>query len=124
MRLYEVADRFASDLETVLRNLVGRSDSKYSKQHLSYFALSNLLKNLGYGAIRFEDFSRLYDETPAIQNLVADFNRDGITLGTEKDIQDVGSKTDMSMSAAPEPAPQTPPQAAPQMEQRTTRRRF
>lgn len=124
MRLYEVADRFSSDLETVLRNLVGRSDSKYAKQHLSYFALSNLMKNLGYGAIRFEDFSRLYDENPAIQSLVADFNRDGITLGTEKDIQDVGSKTDMSMSAAPEPAPQMPPQAAPQMEQRTTRRRF
>ena len=72
--------------------------------------------------IFFEDFSRLYDETPAIQSLVADFNRDGITIGTEKDIQDVGSKTDMS--AAPEPAPQMPPQAAPQMEQRTTRRRF
>lgn len=87
MRLFEVANKYIDDLETVIRNLVGRSDSKDTSQHLSYQALSNIMKNMGYGMVNFEDFSRIYDENPTIQTLVKDFNNQGITLGTHSDIE-------------------------------------
>lgn len=83
MRLFEVADRFVDDLETVLRNLVGRGDSKHAPQSLTYPALSNLLSNMGYGAISYEQFAKLYDENPDLQPLIADYNDQGIILGTD-----------------------------------------
>lgn len=95
MRLYEVADRFSSDLTTILRNLLGRGNAKYSSQHLTYFALSNLMKNLGYGAVSFEDFSKIYDDHPEIQTLVSDFDQDGITLSTNTDVANSTGPKDM-----------------------------
>lgn len=83
MRLFEVSDRFVDDLETVLRNLVGRGDSKHAPQSLSYPALSNLLKNMGYGEIDYDQFVRLYDENPELQPLIQDYDDQGITLGTK-----------------------------------------
>ena len=83
MRLFEVADRFVDDLGTVLRNLVGRGDSKQAPQSLTYPALSNLLSNMGYGGISYEQFARIYDENPDIQPLIADYNDQGIILGTD-----------------------------------------
>ena len=85
MRLFEVADRFVSDLETVLRNLVGRGDSKHSPQSLSYPALGNILKNMGYGGINYDQFAKVYDENPQLAALIRDYNDQGITLGTKKE---------------------------------------
>ena len=85
MRLFEVADRFVSDLETLLRNLVGRGDSKHAPQVLSYPALSNLLRNMGYGDVSYDNFSKIYDENPGLQPLIKNFNDQGITLGTKDD---------------------------------------
>ena len=47
MRLFEVEDRFANDLEMVLRNQMGRSNTKHSSLKLTYPALSNMMKNMG-----------------------------------------------------------------------------
>lgn len=84
MRLYEVENRFVSDLETLLRNLIGRGDSERTTQKLSYPALSNLLTNMGYGGINYDVLKSVYDENPGLQPLIANFNADHIVLGTKE----------------------------------------
>jgi hypothetical protein len=86
MRLFEVEDRFANDLEMVLRNLMGRSNEKKASLKLSYPALSNLLKNMGYGGIEYDTFQKVYDANPALQNIVRDFDENEIRVTT--DIED------------------------------------
>ena len=95
MRLFEVADRFVSDLETVLRNLVGRGDSKHAPQSLSYPALSNLLKNMGYGGITYDQFAQVYDANPQLASLIRDYNDQGIVLGTKKEPEGSEQPTDI-----------------------------
>lgn len=99
MRLFEVADRFIDDLETVLRNLMGRGDSKHAPQSLTYPALSNLLANMGYGEISFDQFSRIYDENPQIQPLIQDYNDQGIVLGTKTEAP--GDQSQMQIPTGP-----------------------
>lgn len=77
MRLFEVEDRFSNDLATVLRNVSGRTDK------LRYEALGNLLRNLGYGGIDYKIFNQIYDNNPGIQELVSDFDQQGITLNSD-----------------------------------------
>lgn len=84
MRLFEVADRFVNDLETILRNLVGRSDSKGVSQTLSWPALAHILQNLGYGGLTFDQFAKVYDENPGLQPLVRNYDENGIQLGTKE----------------------------------------
>lgn len=98
MRLFEVEDRFSNDLTMVLRNLLGRSDSKHSSIKLSYDALSNLIKNLGYGGINYATFNKVYDENPGIQAMVKDFNEAGIELGTEVEQQQEPTEPDTGNS--------------------------
>jgi len=83
MRLFEVEDRFTDDLITILRNLVGRSDSKHSPQSITYQALANMLKNLGYGEIDYDQFKGIYDNNPDLQAVIKNFNADGIELNTD-----------------------------------------
>ena len=83
MRLFEIADKFTDDLETILRNHIGRSDVKRSSASLSYDALSSLMQHLGYGKIDFNSFKKIHDDTPSINSLVKDFNDKGIILGTK-----------------------------------------
>jgi hypothetical protein len=98
MRLFEVAGRFVDDLETILRNLIkGGNAKKFSEpnekdnQTISYPALSQLLNNLGYGNVAFEQFAKIYDENPSIVPLIADYNEEFITLGTDEEQQSAGS---------------------------------
>jgi hypothetical protein len=98
MRLFEVAGRFVDDLETILRNLIkGGNPKKASEpnekdtQTISYPALSQLLNNLGYGNIAFEQFARIYDENPSIAALLATRpDEEFITLGTDNEKQSTG----------------------------------
>lgn len=85
MRLFEVADRFVDDLETILRNLVGRGDSKHAPQSLTWPALGNMLKNIGYGGLTYDQFAKVYDENPQIQPLIRDYNDQGLVLGTKEE---------------------------------------
>ena len=96
MRLFEFADSFVNDLQTLLRNLVGRGDSKNSPQNLSYPALSHLMKNMGNGEINYQIFSDIYDANPGIQQLVKNYNDQGIVLDTKvqyKDDQQLNAPT-------------------------------
>ena len=85
MRLFEVEGRFEDDLVTLLRNLVGRSDSKNAPQILTYPALSNLIQNFGYGQIDQALFKQVYDKSDELQRLVQDPAEDPekIVLKTE-----------------------------------------
>lgn len=85
MRLFEVADRFVDDLETLLRNVVGRGDSKHAPQTLTYPALSSLLLNMGYGPLSYDNFNAIHTANPAIQSLVRTFDDQGIVLGTKEE---------------------------------------
>lgn len=88
MRLYEFENRFADDLATVLRNLIGRSNTKHQSIKLSYPALSNLMTNMGYGSISFDLFDKVLQTSPELQNLVKDHNDQMVELSTETDAPD------------------------------------
>lgn len=92
MRLFEVADRFVDDLQTILRNVIhGGKAKKVSEpmeketEPLTYPALSQLLNNIGYGNVDFEQFARIYDENPSLKPLIADYNKEYIILGTDEE---------------------------------------
>lgn len=83
MRLFEVEDRFADDLEMVLRNQMGRSNSKHSSLKLTYPALSNMMKNMGYGEIDYDGFKKLYDNNPSLKSIVRNFNDAEVIVTTD-----------------------------------------
>lgn len=83
MRLFEVEDHFVGDLVTVLRNQLGRGDSERTSLVLTYPALSNLMKNMGYGAMDYDGFQKLYDSNPELQKLVKSYNEEKIILSTK-----------------------------------------
>lgn len=85
MRLFEADTRFVDDLETLLRNRIGRSDAKQASQTLTWPALSNMLRGFGYGDIDYAGFRRIYDENPSIHPLIRNFNEEGIVLGTQEE---------------------------------------
>ena len=99
MRLFEVADHFAKDLEIVLRNLLGRSDTKKASMTLSYEALSNLMKNMGYGEVDYNGFQKIYDSNPALKAVVKNFDDDGIVLST--DIEPPNDEAPIEVPAGP-----------------------
>jgi hypothetical protein len=84
MRLFEVSDQFANELELVLRNLLGRSDEKHASMKLSYEAVSNLMKNMGYGKIDYQGFDNLYQGNPSLKSVVKNYNEEGIILSTKE----------------------------------------
>lgn len=85
MRLFEADTKFLDDLELILRTQIKRADAKHAPDQLSYEALSNMLHNIGYGPISFDDFQKIYDENPNIQPYVSNHNEKVITLATKKD---------------------------------------
>ena len=86
MKLYEVDSNYVNALETVLRNLIGRSDSKHSAQTLSWDALNNLMKNTNGLGITYQIFSKLNDDNPGIASLISSFDQNKIELATKKQI--------------------------------------
>jgi hypothetical protein len=83
MRLFEVSDQFADELELVLRNLLGRSNEKHASMKLSYEALSNLMRNMGYGKMDYQGFDNVFKGNPSLKSVVKNYNEDGIILSTD-----------------------------------------
>lgn len=100
MRLFEVENNFLVDLTTVLRNLLGRSNSQGVPMKLNYKAVSNMLGNMGYGEINYDNFSKLYDQNEQLQSIVSDFDETGITLKTDSE-PDQGPKAHFDAPAGP-----------------------
>ncbi len=86
MRLFEFVSDIEDDIVLILRNQKGTSDSADSSGKIGYAALNNLLKNIGYGNVKYDEntFTDLYDKNPQIQELVSDYDKNGITLSTSK----------------------------------------
>ncbi len=100
MRLFEVEDHFGTDIVMVLRNLAGRADSgKSSKDKssvvLTYDALSNVMKNMGYGEINYDSFQKMYDAHPDLKSIVQNFDGDKVVLNTDVKPQDQNEPTEV-----------------------------
>lgn len=93
MRIFEFADTDVGvdKFVMILRNFIGRASSKKQAAKLNWASLQKIANDSGFemGA-DYETFKSMYDSNPAIQNLVRNFNADGIELnvpGTDKDTQ-------------------------------------
>lgn len=93
MRFFEFADADVGvdKFVMILRNFIGRASSKKSPAKLNWASLQKIASDSGFemGA-DYETFKSMYDSTPAIQNLVKNFNADGIELnvpGTDQDTE-------------------------------------
>jgi len=64
--------------------LKGRADSKGQPAFLSFSALDRIMQNVGGESFSYEGFKQMYDATPALKELVKDFNEDGITIATSE----------------------------------------
>jgi len=115
MRIFEFAgDDNLDKFIIILKNFVGRAASKRAPAKLNWSALNRIAKSSGSEITTdYETFKAIYDATPQIQNLVKNFNADGIELnvpgapnaeaepaqGPEQDSQAAIDKT--AASAAP-----------------------
>ena len=93
MRFFEFADADmgVDKFVMILRNFIGRASSKKQPAKLNWASLQKIAADSGFemGA-DYETFKAIYDSNPAIQNLVKNFNADGVELnvpGTDKDTE-------------------------------------
>lgn len=82
MRIFEVVEN--DNIErfvVVLRNFIGRAASKKTPAKLNWSGLNQLSKSSGVElAADYETFKSMYDSNPVLQNLVKNFNDQGIEL--------------------------------------------
>ena len=93
MRFFEFADADTGldKFVMILKNFIGRASSKKQPAKLNWASLQKIANDSGFEmAADYETFKSMYDSSPAIQNLVRDFNADGINLnvpGTDQDTE-------------------------------------
>ena len=128
MRFFEFSgddegDRFVM----VLRNYIGRAASKKAPAKLNWNGLNKVLAMNGFELTAdYETFKAMYDSIPSIQQMVKNFNDDGIELNvpgapdaepkgdgtqTPADSQAAVDQTAASAAAGQLAASQTTPQA-------------
>jgi hypothetical protein len=78
MRFFEFAssDKFI----LVIKNFIGRAQSKNQPAKLNWATLNSLLAKVGEEAMDYETFKAMYDANPPLHPLIANFNADGIEL--------------------------------------------
>jgi hypothetical protein len=116
MRFFEFADTDMGldKFVIILKNFIGRAASKNQPSKLNWRTLQKIADDSGFEmAADYETFKSIYDSSPIIQNLVKDFNADGITLnvpGTDKDIQTPVKQGQTSQDAVDKAAASAAPQ--------------
>jgi hypothetical protein len=83
MRFFEFADSDTGldKFVMILRNFVGRAASKKSPASMNWASLQKIAQDSGFEfAADYETFKSIYDSSPAIQNLVKNFNDRGVEL--------------------------------------------
>lgn len=95
---FENSDKFM----LVLKNFIGRAQSKKSPANLNWASLNSLLHKVGEEAMDYESFKAMYDSDPAIQSLVANFSADGIELN----VPGVANPPDVAGGTAQQQSPQ------------------
>jgi hypothetical protein len=81
MRFFEFNSPDIDKFVALLRNLIGRASSKKAPAVLNWNAIARMSRSNGFefGA-DYETFKAMYDDTPALQSMVKNFNADGIEL--------------------------------------------
>jgi hypothetical protein len=116
MRFFEFADTDMGldKFVIILKNFIGRAASKNQASKLNWRTLQKIADDSGFEmAADYETFKSIYDSSPLIQNLVKDFNADGITLnvpGTDKDTQTPVKQGQTSQDAVDKMAASAAPQ--------------
>ena len=116
MRFFEFADTDMGldKFVIILKNFVGRAASKNQASKLNWRTLQKIADDSGFEmAADYETFKSIYDSSPIIQNLVKDFNADGITLnvpGTDKTTQTPVKQDQTSQDAVDKMAASAAPQ--------------
>ena len=86
MRLFELAGQEAAqDLILVLRNQIQRANQSDSEVKLSWTAITNLMKSAGHGNYSYASFKPMFDANADLQNIIRNFNQDGVELNTTFD---------------------------------------
>jgi len=118
MRFFEFSDTGIDKFIIILKNFIGRSSSKKEPARLNWASLSKIATDAGFemGA-DYETFKSMYDSNPVLQQLVKNFNADGIELavpGTaqagDKDAQSPVKKGQTSQDAVDKIAASSAPQ--------------
>ena len=116
MRFFEFVDTDMGldKFVIILKNFVGRAASKNQPSKLNWRTLQKIADDSGFEmAADYDTFKSIYDSSPIIQNLVKDFNADGITLnvpGTDKDTQTPVKQDQTSQDAVDKMAASAAPQ--------------
>jgi len=116
MRFFEFAGDESNDkLVMVLRNYIGRAASKKANSKLNWNGLNQVLKARGneLGA-DYETFKAMYDSMPAIQQMVKNFNQDGIELNVPGAPDDEKEPTQGTGQTSQDAVDQMAASAAPQ----------
>lgn len=75
----------------IMKNQIGRASSKKTSAIFNWAAIQQIADKVGFELVAdYETFKAIYDSTPALQNIVKNFDADGIELnvpGTDKDTQ-------------------------------------
>lgn len=116
MRFFEFAetgtgvDKFVM----ILRNFVGRAASKKQPAKMNWASLQKIAADSGFEmAADYETFKAIYDSNPAVQNLVRNFNADGVELnvpGTDQDTETPATSGETSQDAVDKIAASAAPQ--------------
>ena len=74
-----------SALVNTLMNVKGDADDKNTSAHISFDAVSQIMKNTGHPAFSYDLFKQMYDNGKTLKNVVKDFDQEKITLKTDAD---------------------------------------
>jgi len=99
MRLFEVEDRFTNDLVLVLKNMVGRSDTKDAPLKLAYPAVNSLMFKFGYAELGPESLKDIYDKSDELQRMIKDPSETGDIIVTKTETE--RRKTELRTSSGP-----------------------
>jgi hypothetical protein len=107
MRFFEFADSDTGldKFVMILRNFVGRAASKKAPASMNWASLQKIAQDSGFEfAADYETFKSIYDSSPAIQNLVKNFNDRGVELNVpgapDAEPQGDGTQTPQDSQAA------------------------
>jgi hypothetical protein len=96
----------------VLRNYIGRASSKKAPAKLNWAGINKVIQTSGFElGTDYETFKAMYDASPAIQQMVKNFNASGIELNVpgapdaEKPQQDGETSQEKLDKAAASAAP-------------------
>jgi hypothetical protein len=112
MRFYEFQVEGDDEFVLLLKNLVGRAQSKKAPAKFNWASINTLLKNTNQGQLDYDAFKQMYDMSPVLQKLVYNFNADGIELnvpGVGQDQNPSQSQVDKSKEEVNKIAAQAAP---------------